>query len=49
VGTEGGDEDGAAVAVITGIFDVLNAGCEIKAAPGVDGVVGLNDIFAAVV
>ena len=49
VGAERGDEDGAAVAVVAGVDDVLQAGREIDAAPDVDGVVGLQNIFAAVV
>ena len=49
MGAEGGDQDGAAVAVVAGIVDVLDAGGEINATPDVDGVVGLEDVFAAVV
>src|SRR5271166_1568305 len=49
VGAEGGDEDGTAVAVVAGVVDVLQAGCDIDAAPDVEGVVGLQNIFAAVV
>ena len=49
VGAERGDEDGAAVAVVAGIVDVLHAGREVNAAPDVGGVVGLQNIFAAVV
>ena len=43
------DEHGAAVAVVAGVVDVLQAGGEVDAAPDVDGVIGLQDIFAAVV
>jgi hypothetical protein len=49
VGAEGGDEDGAAIAVVTGIVDVLQAGSDMDAAPGADGVVSLQNSFAAVV
>ncbi len=49
MGAERGDEDGAAVAVVAGVVDVLQAGCEVDAAPDVDCVVGFQDIFAAVV
>ena len=49
MGAEGGDDDGAAVAVVAGIVDVLHAGREIDSAPDVHGVVRLEDVFAAVV
>ena len=48
VGAEGGRRPRAAVAVVAGIVDVLHAGGEINSAPDVHGVVGLEDIFAAV-
>src|SRR5579859_7188485 len=48
VGAEGWDEDRAAVAVVAGVVDVLQSGGEIDAAPHVDGVVRLQNIFAAV-
>ena len=47
--TERGDEDGAAVAVVAGIVDVLEAGRDVDAAPDMGGVVGFHNIFAAVV
>ncbi len=46
---ERGDEDGAAVAVVAGIVDVLQAGGEVNAAPDVGCIVGFDDIFAAIV
>ena len=49
VGAEAGDEDWAAIAVVAGIVDVLEAGGEVDAAPGVNGVVRLDDVFASVV
>ena len=49
MGAERGDEHGAAVAVVAGVIDVLQAGREVDAAPDVGCVVGLHDIFAAVV
>jgi hypothetical protein len=49
VEAEGGDEDRAAVAVVAGIVDVLQAGSNVDAAPKVGSVVGLHNIFAAVV
>ena len=49
MGAERGDEDRAAVAIVAGIVDVLQAGGEVKAAPDVRGVVGLDNVFAAVV
>ena len=49
VSAEGGDDYRAAVAVVAGVVDVLQAGGEVDAAPDVDGVVGLENIFAAVV
>src|ERR1035437_6845879 len=49
VGAERGDDDGATVAVIAGIGDVLHAGRQINTAPHVNGVIGLEDVFAAVV
>jgi len=48
VGAEARDDHRAAVAVVTGVGDVLEAGGEVDAAPGVDGVVSFENIFAAV-
>src|SRR5260370_693868 len=39
----------AAVAVVAGVRDVLHTGSEVNAAPGVDCVVRLDDILAAIV
>ncbi len=39
----------AAIAVVAGIDDVLEAGREVDPAPRVHGVIGFQDIFAAVV
>jgi hypothetical protein len=49
VGAERGDQDGAAVAVVAGIIDELQAGREVDAAPDVGCVVCLHDILTAVV
>ncbi len=49
VGAERRHEHRAAVAVVAGVDDVLQAGREINAAPHVHGVVRLHDIFAAVI
>ncbi len=49
VEAERGDEDGAAVAVVAGVVDVLQAGRDVNAAPDVGCIVGFDDIFAAVV
>ena len=49
VGAEGGDYYWATVAVVAGIDDVLQTGCDVDAAPDVGGVVGLENILAAIV
>ena len=48
VSAERGDEDGAAVAVVAGIIDVLQAGSEVNASPDMGCVIGFDNIFAAV-
>ena len=49
VEAEGGDYDWAAVSVVAGIVDVLEAGGDVEAAPEMHRVVGLDDVLAAVV
>jgi hypothetical protein len=49
VGAEGADEDGAAVAVVTGVDNVLGAGGDVKAAPDVQRVISFENVFTAVV
>ena len=49
MGAERGHQHRAAVAIVAGIDDVLQAGREVDAAPDVDGVISLQNIFAAVV
>ena len=49
VGAERGHQHRAAVAVVAGVDDMLQAGREIDAAPHMDRVVRLHDIFAAVI
>jgi hypothetical protein len=49
VGAEGGDQDGVAVSIVARVLNMLYAWSEKDAAPGVDSVVGLDDIFAAVI
>src|ERR1700751_856388 len=49
VGTEGGHEDRAPVAVVAGVADVLHAGRKVDAAPHMHGVIRLDYVFAAVV
>ena len=43
------DEDGAAVLVVAGVFDELGVEGVIEAPPGVERVVGFEDVFAGVV
>src|SRR5215469_5490895 len=49
VGAEGRDDHGAAVAVVSRVVDVLEPGSEVDPAPDVQRVVGLDDVFPAVV
>jgi hypothetical protein len=49
VGADGADPDGAAVAVVAGVVDVLHIERVEHAAPGVVVVVAFDDVFAAVV
>src|ERR1035437_8894850 len=49
VGAERRNDDGAAIAVVTGIDDMLHTGCEVYTAPHVRRVVGLKNIFAAII
>ena len=46
---DGFDEDGAAVLVVAGVLDELGVEGVVEAAPGVEGVVGFEDVFAGVV
>ena len=49
VSAKRGDDHRTAVAVVTRIDDVLHTGRQVNTAPSVDGVVGLKDVFAAVI
>src|SRR6202166_4803974 len=49
VGAEGGNQDRAAVAVVAGVLNVLNAGSEVDSAPDVDRVIGFDNVFTTVV
>ena len=46
---DGFDEDGAAVPVVAGVLDELGVEGVVEAAPGVEGVVALEDVLARVV
>ena len=48
VHADGFDEDGAAVCVVAGVGDVLGVEGVEESAPGVEVVVGLEDVFAGV-
>src|ERR1700728_3951592 len=48
VGAERRNDDGAAIAVVTGIDDMLHARREVDTAPHVRRVVGLKNIFASI-
>jgi hypothetical protein len=45
----GGHKHRTAVAIVSGVSDMLQAWSNVNAAPDVCGVIGLQDIFAAVV
>src|SRR5579872_969117 len=49
VGAESWNDDRSAVAVVSGIVDVLNIGRQIDSSPDMERVVGFQDIFSAVV
>jgi len=49
VEAEAGDQDWAAVAVVAGIVDVLQAGSDVDASPQMRGVVGFENIFTSIV
>ena len=43
------NQHGSAVAIVAGILDVLQPRCHVYSTPDVRRVVGLHDIFAAVI
>ena len=43
------NQDGAAIAIVAGIHDVLESEGRVGATPGVQRVIGFDDIFAAIV
>jgi hypothetical protein len=46
---EAGNKHGTAVAIVSGIHDVLQAWSDVNATPEVCGVTGLSNIFAGIV